>query len=51
MNPFGLIGVIILAVMSDIYWALYYLAVQIIFSFVLCDVIVAIIWMKLEKGQ
>lgn len=45
MNPLGIIGVIIIAVMLDISWALYYLAAQIIFSFVLCDVIVAIIWM------
>ena len=45
MNPLGIIGVIVLAVMLDIPWALYYLAIQIIFSFVVCDVIVAIIWM------
>ena len=46
MNPFVLIGIIILAFIFDVRWALYYLAMQIIFSFVTkCDIIIAIIWM------
>ncbi len=45
MNPFGLMPVIILAVIFDIRWALYYLAVQIIFLFTKGDFIIAIIWM------
>ena len=32
MNPVGLIGVIVLAVILDISWAAYYLAVQFVFA-------------------
>lgn len=34
MNPVGIIGVIILAVILDVPWALYYLAAQFVFLFV-----------------